>query len=195
MLEWSRKHGVKRFIFASTGSVYKNNNQKLTEDSACDPDTIYSISKFSAEKIIESYSGFFEVVNTRIFGLYGPGQKNNLVSNIIKLIEEEKNINCEVLLPFFGLTMKLGPVADWGLNLNENLIEVDTKKFETNQKGIFAIGDINTYPGKLKLILCGFHEAALMAQEAHGYIYPDKKITFQYTTSSSSLKKKLGVAT
>jgi thioredoxin reductase (NADPH) len=91
--------------------------------------------------------------------------------------------------------MKLGPVADWGLNLNENLIEVDTKKFETNQKGIFAIGDINTYPGKLKLILCGFHEAALMAQEAHGYIYPDKKITFQYTTSSSSLKKKLGVAT
>ena len=123
------------------------------------------------------------------------GDDGSLKSVSIKNKEEEKNINCEVLLPFFGLTMKLGPVADWGLNLNENLIEVDTKKFETNQKGIFAIGDINTYPGKLKLILCGFHEAALMAQEAHGYIYPDKKITFQYTTSSSSLKKKLGVAT
>ena len=100
---------------------------------------------------------------------------------------------CEVMLPFFGLTMKLGPVADWGLNLEENLIPVDTAKFETSEKGIFAIGDINTYPGKLKLILCGFHEAALMAQEAHHHIYPDKKLIFQYTTSSTSLQKKLGV--
>jgi thioredoxin reductase (NADPH) len=100
---------------------------------------------------------------------------------------------CEVMLPFFGLTMKLGPVADWGLNLEENLIPVDTAKFETSEKGIFAIGDINTYPGKLKLILSGFHEAALMAQEAHHYIYPDKKLIFQYTTSSTSLQKKLGV--
>ena len=70
------------------------------------------------------------------------------------------------MLPFFGLTMKLGPVANWGLNLEENLIPVDTAKFETSEPGIFAIGDINTYPGKLKLILCGFHEAALMAQAA-----------------------------
>ena len=100
---------------------------------------------------------------------------------------------CEVMLPFFGLTMKLGPVADWGLNLEENLIPVDTAKFETSEKGIFAIGDINTYPGKLKLILSGFHEAALMAQAAHHLIYPDKKLIFQYTTSSTSLQKKLGV--
>src|SRR5215813_7214264 len=100
---------------------------------------------------------------------------------------------CEVMLPFFGLTMKLGPVADWGLNLEENLIPVDTAKFETSEQGIFAIGDINTYPGKLKLILSGFHEAALMAQEAHHHIYPDKKLIFQYTTSSTSLQKKLGV--
>ncbi len=99
----------------------------------------------------------------------------------------------EVMLPFFGLTMKLGPVADWGLNLEENLIPVDTAKFETSEQGIFAIGDINTYPGKLKLILSGFHEAALMAQQAHKYVYPDKKLIFQYTTSSSSLQKKLGV--
>ncbi|HKQ54820.1 MAG TPA: NAD(P)/FAD-dependent oxidoreductase [Methyloceanibacter sp.] len=100
---------------------------------------------------------------------------------------------CEVMLPFFGLTMKLGPVADWGLNLEENLIPVDTAKFETSEKGIFAVGDINTYPGKLKLILSGFHEAALMAQAAHHLIYPDKKLIFQYTTSSTSLQKKLGV--
>ena len=99
----------------------------------------------------------------------------------------------EVMLPFFGLTMKLGPVADWGLNLEENLIPVDTAKFETSEKGIFAIGDINTYPGKLKLILSGFHEAALMAQQAHHYVYPSKKLIFQYTTSSTSLQKKLGV--
>jgi len=99
----------------------------------------------------------------------------------------------EIMLPFFGLTMKLGPVANWGINLDENLIPVDTEKFETSEKGIFAIGDINTYPGKLKLILSGFHEAALMAQRAHKYIYPDKKLIFQYTTSSSKLQKKLGV--
>ena len=99
----------------------------------------------------------------------------------------------EIMMPFFGLTMKLGPVADWGLQLDENLIPVDTEKFETSEKGIFAVGDINTYPGKLKLILSGFHEAALMAQQAHKYVYPDKKLIFQYTTSSSSLQKKLGV--
>jgi len=99
----------------------------------------------------------------------------------------------EVMLPFFGLTMKLGPVANWGLNLEENLVPVDTEKFETSEKGIFAIGDINSYPGKLKLILSGFHEAALMAQQAHHYVHPDKKLVFQYTTSSSSLQKKLGV--
>ncbi len=97
------------------------------------------------------------------------------------------------MLPFFGLTMKLGPIADWGLNLHENLIPVDTEKFETSEPGIFAIGDINTYPGKLKLILSGFHEAALMAQAAKRLADPGKRIVFQYTTSSTSLQKKLGV--
>src|SRR5262249_3297422 len=86
--------------------------------------------------------------------------------------EQEFEIEAERLLPFFGLTMKLGPVADWGLNLHENLVQVDTEKFETSEPGIFAVGDINWYPGKLKLILSGFHEAALMAQQAHRYVYP-----------------------
>lgn len=105
------------------------------------------------------------------------------------------NFACDAILPFFGLTMKLGPVANWGLKLKDDeLIEVETASFETNVPGIFAIGDINTYPGKLKLILCGFHEGALMAQKAHRYVYPDKKLTFQYTTSSTSLQKKLGVS-
>jgi thioredoxin reductase (NADPH) len=104
-------------------------------------------------------------------------------------------IACDALLPFFGLTMKLGPVANWGFELKNNeLIPVDTAAFETSVPGIFAIGDINWYPGKLKLILSGFHEAALMAQKAHRYIHPDKRLVFQYTTSSTSLQKKLGVA-
>jgi thioredoxin reductase (NADPH) len=103
-------------------------------------------------------------------------------------------IECNAMLPFFGLTMKLGPVANWGLNLANDLIPVDTESFQTSVPGIFAIGDINTYPGKLKLILCGFHEAALMAQKACRYVFPDKRVVFQYTTSSTSLQKKLGVA-
>jgi thioredoxin reductase (NADPH) len=102
-------------------------------------------------------------------------------------------IDCDCMLPFFGLTMKLGPIANWGIHLDSNLVPVDTEAFETNVPGIFAIGDINTYPGKLKLILSGFHEGALMAQKAHRYVYPDKRLVFQYTTSSSSLQKKLGV--
>jgi thioredoxin reductase (NADPH) len=103
------------------------------------------------------------------------------------------DVDCDMMLPFFGLTMKLGPVANWGLNLAEDVIPVDTAAFETNVPGIFAIGDINTYPGKLKLILCGFHEAALMAQKAYHYVFPEKRLVFQYTTSSTSLQKKLGV--
>jgi thioredoxin reductase (NADPH) len=104
-------------------------------------------------------------------------------------------IACDAMLPFFGLTMKLGPVANWGFELKNNeLIPVETASFETSVPGIFAIGDINWYPGKLKLILSGFHEAALMAQKAYHYVYPEKRLVFQYTTSSTSLQKKLGVA-
>jgi thioredoxin reductase (NADPH) len=104
------------------------------------------------------------------------------------------DVECDAMLPFFGLTMKLGPVADWGLNLHENLVPVGTATFETNVPGIFAVGDINSYAGKLKLILSGFHEVALAAQKAHRYVYPDKKLLFQYTTSSTSLQRKLGVS-
>lgn len=100
---------------------------------------------------------------------------------------------CDVLLPFYGLTMKLGPVAEFGIKLEQNLVPVDTEKFETSVPGIFAIGDINTYPGKLKLILSGFHEAALMSRAAFRLARPGERLRFQYTTSSSELQKKLGV--
>ena len=117
--------------------------------------------------------------------------KNDKIKVITKNNEETKNFEVDYLLPFFGLKMELGPIANWGLNLDENLIKVDTEKFETSVPSIFAIGDINTYPGKLKLILSGFHEAALMAQECFKYCYPDKKNIFRYTTSSKELQKKL----
>lgn len=121
------------------------------------------------------------------------GENGNLTAVTVKTKDGEVRYPCNRLLPFFGLTMKLGPVAGWGLNLQENLIPVDTERFETSTPGIFAIGDINSYPGKLKLILSGFHEAALMSQAAHRIVYPGKKLLFQYTTSSSSLQRKLGV--
>ena len=127
----------------------------------------------------------------QVTALAGAGGQLETVT--LKTKAGEEQIACTAMLPFFGLTMKLGPVADWGLNLHENLIPVDTEKFETSAPRIFAVGDINTYPGKLKLILSGFHEVALMAQAAHRYIHPDQKLLFQYTTSSSSLQKKLGV--
>ncbi len=121
------------------------------------------------------------------------GQDGRLEGAVVKGPDGETDVVCDRLLPFFGLTMKLGPVADWGLNLHENLVPTDTERFETSEPGIFAIGDINTYPGKLKLILSGFHEAALMSQAAKRIVSPDERIVFQYTTSSSSLQKKLGV--
>ena len=137
-------------------------------------------------------SGKMDLKLGQIVGLRGEDGELGAVS--LKGGDGEINeIPCERLVPFFGLTMKLGPVADWGLNLHENLVPVDTERFETNVPGIFAVGDINHYPGKLKLILCGFHEGALAAQKIHRYVYPDKKLTFQYTTSSTSLQKKLGV--
>jgi thioredoxin reductase (NADPH) len=124
--------------------------------------------------------------------LHGNGSVLEAVT--VKTKDSEERLPVEVMLPFFGLTMKLGPVANWGIALKDNLIPVDTEKFESSEKGVFAIGDINWYPGKLKLILSGFHEAALMAQQAYKYVYPGKKLLFQYTTSSSSLQKKLGVS-
>ena len=127
----------------------------------------------------------------QITGLHGVDGALSAID--VKSAEATTTIACERMIPFFGLTMKLGPVANWGLNLHENLVAVDTEKFETSTPGIFAIGDINTYPGKLKLILSGFHEGALAAQRIHRYVYPEKRLTFQYTTSSTSLQKKLGV--
>jgi thioredoxin reductase (NADPH) len=94
----------------------------------------------------------------------------------------ENSMQADYLIPLFGLSPKLGPIADWGLNIDKSAIQVDTFDYATNVPGIYAIGDINTYPGKLKLILCGFHEAALMCQSAFKHVYPNQKLSFKYTT-------------
>ncbi|HXW42242.1 MAG TPA: NAD(P)/FAD-dependent oxidoreductase [Xanthobacteraceae bacterium] len=138
--------------------------------------------------------GKIDLVFGQVTALEGSG--GQIAKAIVKTNEGSTfEIACDALLPFFGLTMKLGPVANWGFELHNNeLIPVNTENFETSMPGVFAIGDINWYPGKLKLILSGFHEAALMAQKAHHYVHPGKRLVFQYTTSSTSLQKKLGVA-
>jgi thioredoxin reductase (NADPH) len=97
-------------------------------------------------------------------------------------LKEEIKLEADYLIPLFGLSPKLGPIADWGLSIDKNAIEVDTRDYSTGVERIYAIGDINTYPGKLKLILCGFHEAAIMMHSAFKYVYPDQKLSFKYTT-------------
>ncbi|MDB2354225.1 NAD(P)/FAD-dependent oxidoreductase, partial [Candidatus Pelagibacter bacterium] len=104
-----------------------------------------------------------------------------------------KEIKTDYVLGFFGLIMKLGPIAEWGLNLDKKTIPVNTENFETNKKGIFAIGDICSYPGKLKLILSGFHEGALAARGCFKYAKPDEKYRFEFTTSSKTVKSRLGI--
>ena len=119
--------------------------------------------------------------------------ENNLESIDIKSDEEVKTIKTDYVLGFFGLIMQLGPIANWGLNIDKKTIEVDTEKFETNQKGIYAVGDICTYPGKLKLILSGFHEGALAARACFKLARPNEKYRFEFTTSSKTIKDRLGV--
>ncbi|MCB2054261.1 MAG: NAD(P)/FAD-dependent oxidoreductase [Geminicoccaceae bacterium] len=133
-----------------------------------------------------------KLVIGQIAGLHGEGDA--LSGLTLKTTDGEIEQPCDRLLAFYGLKMELGPIAEWGLNLERNLISVETEAFETNQPGLFAIGDICTYPGKLKLILSGFHEAALMCQKAFTICRPETKLVFRYTTSSTELHKKLGVA-
>ena len=120
--------------------------------------------------------------------------KDNLESIEIESDDKDiKKLDTDYILGFFGLIMKLGPIADWGLNIDKKTIAVDTEKFETNQKGIYAVGDICNYPGKLKLILSGFHEGALAARACFKLARPDEKYRFEFTTSSKTIKNRLGI--
>ena len=121
------------------------------------------------------------------------GEKS--IKNIVIKHDDEstKKIQTNYVLGFFGLIMQLGPIVNWGLNLDKKTIPVNTENFETNQKGIFAIGDICTYPGKLKLILSGFHEGALAARGCFKYARPNEKLRFEFTTTSKNVQSRLGV--
>ena len=121
------------------------------------------------------------------------GDKNLESIDIKHDNNEIKNLKTDYVLGFFGLIMQLGPIANWGLNIDKKTIEVDTEKFETNQKGIYAVGDICNYPGKLKLILSGFHEGALAARACFKLARPNEKYRFEFTTSSKTIKERLGV--
>ncbi|MDB5120476.1 MAG: ferredoxin--NADP(+) reductase [Sphingobacteriales bacterium] len=136
----------------------------------------------SAEKVFDlAKEGKINLVlQSQITAINGTGHLNEVI--VQNKDGEVSSIGTDHLIPLFGLTPKLGPIAEWGLNIDKSAIEVSTVDYSTNVAGIFAIGDINTYPGKLKLILCGFHEAALMAQSAFKFVYPAQKLSFKYTT-------------
>jgi thioredoxin reductase (NADPH) len=155
------------------------------DDFRAAPDSVLKMRALVAEGAMDLKIANFTTING----------KDGIVETIT-LVDDAKHtteLPCESVLAFYGLTMKLGPVANFGINLHENLIPVNTTDFETSEPTVFAIGDINSYPGKMKLILSGFHEAALMAKKAFAYIHPDRRYRFQYTTSSSDLQGKLGV--
>lgn len=136
----------------------------------------------SAEKVVElAKEGKINLLlSANLTTIKGEGKVEAI--SITSKDKKVTDIEADYLIPLFGLSPKLGPIAEWDLNLDKNAIEVNTFDYATNIPGIFAIGDINTYPGKLKLILCGFHEAALMAQSAFAFVYPNQKLSFKYTT-------------
>lgn len=138
------------------------------------PDSVDKVMELAGKKKIRL------LLSTNLHSLDGNG-----VLQSVHVVDEAKNISsleADHLIPLFGLSPKLGPIADWKLGIDKSAVVVNTEDYGTNVPGIYAIGDINTYPGKLKLILCGFHEAALMAQSAFKYIHPDQKLSFKYTT-------------
>ncbi len=136
----------------------------------------------SAEKVFElAKEGKINLVlQSNVLSISGSEHIESIT--LVGKDKEEKTLETDYLIPLFGLSPKLGPLANWGLNIDKSAIEVNTFDYSTNVERIFAIGDINTYPGKLKLILCGFHEAALMVQSAFKFVYPDQKLSFKYTT-------------
>lgn len=136
----------------------------------------------SVEKVMElAESGKINLITrAQATGLHGNGRLESVEINTAD--GETHRIEADYFIPLFGLTPKLGPIGEWGLDIEKNAIKVDTTDYSTNIPGIYAIGDINTYPGKLKLILCGFHEGTLAVQSAFKYIYPDQKLSFKYTT-------------
>lgn len=156
----------------------------------------------------EEFRGTYDTVQ-QVLKLQDAGKLNVLYGNITDLIGEdgqlshvqvttlkgeELNIECDYLMPFMGLKVSLGPITEWGLNLDKRHVNVDQASFVTTAEGIYAIGDVCTYPGKIKLILTGFYEAAVMVRSAFKYAFPDRKMAGGYTTTNSVFQERLGIA-
>lgn len=150
------------------------------------PDSVAKMKKMVADGVID------EITSAKATAITG---SNGQVTSVTIQPKEgaEVQVECDQVLVFFGLAPKLGPIAEWGLDINRKTINVDTEKFETSEPGIYAVGDINQYPGKKKLILCGFHEAALAAFAIKQRLEPDKKVHVQYTTTSPIMHARLGI--
>ncbi len=138
-------------------------------------DSVEKVTELAAEGKIRL------ITNAQVSGLVGSDTRLDAVL-IQQADGQTAEVACDHFIPLFGLSPKLGPIADWGVQVDKSAIVVDTTDYSTGVPGIYAVGDVNTYPGKLKLILCGFHEGTLAMQSAFQYIYPDKKLSFKYTT-------------
>ena len=183
-LDWAIEFATDKDFLDSSGTqvslVHRRNEYRGA------PASVNTMKELAKQELIKLY----EVSTLRSFKT----DNNHLKSLTLYKDGEELEIEADVALVFFGLSPKLGPIADWGLEINKKSIEVNTESFETNHPAIFAIGDIANYPGKKKLILSGFHEAALAAFAAKAIIEPGKKVHLQYTTTSPKLQERLGVS-
>ena len=204
------KHEGKSLFYAvKKKEDYKNKNISIFGGGDSALDWALELSKFSKITLIHRRNEFRGAPHTlsEIKKLESEGKisiktpcqivsiegEENIESIIIKYDDEKtEKINTDIILSFFGLIMKLGPIAEWGLNMEKKTIEVNQHNFETNKKGIFAVGDICNYPGKLKLILSGFHEVALASVECFKRARPNEKYRFEFTTSSKNIQERLG---
>jgi thioredoxin reductase (NADPH) len=201
--------GNSLFYAVKNKEEFKNKNISIFGGGDSALDWALELSKFSKITLIHRRDEFRGAVHTLTeikklekegkISIKTPCQLEAVEGNeVIKSISikfddgKTEKINTDIVLGFFGLIMKLGPIVDWGLNMNKKTIEVNAKNFETNKKGIFAIGDICNYPGKLKLILSGFHEAALASVDCFKRARPNEKYRFEFTTSSKNIQERLG---
>jgi thioredoxin reductase (NADPH) len=196
--------GKSLFYSVKNKDEFKNKNISIFGGGDSALDWALELSKFSKITLIHRRSEFRGVPHTlsKIKKLKDEGKISIKTPCQLESITGEKKIESitikfeeiktDIVLSFFGLIMKLGPIAEWGLNMNKKTIEVNSENFETNKKGIFAVGDICSYPGKLKLILSGFHETALASVECFKRARPNEKYRFEFTTSSKSIQDRLG---
>ncbi|MDC1092638.1 NAD(P)/FAD-dependent oxidoreductase [Pelagibacteraceae bacterium] len=204
-----RYEGKSIFYAVKNKDEFKNKNISIFGGGDSALDWTLELSKFSKITLIHRRNEFRGASHTlsEIKKLENEGKISIKTPCQLESIEGDKNvesilikfddgkiekIKTDVILSFFGLIMKLGPIAEWGLNMNKKTIEVNSENFETNKKGIFAVGDICSYPGKLKLILSGFHEVALASVECFKRARPNEKYRFEFTTSSKSIQGRLG---